>query len=219
MSGVPAAADQLQSASTSIRARIVEAGTASSSSSRSKILLPVDVIRSLKLQTGDALLIVGETAAEDDFFVGSVWPSFALETGTIRLPISAHLPPGLQSGQTVSILPLNSTQAKATSRKPPSAAMISLSVSYQQSDSLSAFAKLGKSDRQMLAVHAKECLAELEYVHQGQVLPLSFQGGLYSIRISSMLDNSGRARLVGNHFHRSLASTENNPSVLGEPVH
>uniref|UniRef100_V5F2J5 Cell division cycle protein n=1 Tax=Kalmanozyma brasiliensis (strain GHG001) TaxID=1365824 RepID=V5F2J5_KALBG len=129
MSGSLAAADQSRPAD-SFKARVVEAGTAASSSSRSKVLLPVDTIRALKLQTGDALLVTAEGATSADFFVGS------------------------------------------------------------ESASASTFAKLGNSDRQMLTVHAKECLAELEYVHQGQVLPLSFQGEVYSFTVASVLDTS-----------------------------
>ncbi|SJX63872.1 related to AFG2-ATPase of the CDC48/PAS1/SEC18 (AAA) family [Sporisorium reilianum f. sp. reilianum] len=190
MSGILATpAEPQQAGATSAQVRVVEAGTAASSSSRSKVLLPVDVIRSLKLQTGDAVLITADESKKDaQFIVGTIWPSFALDAGTIRLPVAAQLPTGLQSGQTVSVLPLHTTQAKSTLRKPPTAANITLAVSSDQLTAATSLAKLGKSDRQMLTVHAKESLADLECIRLGQQLSLTFQGGLYHFVVSDIVD-------------------------------
>ncbi|SPO32668.1 related to AFG2 - ATPase of the CDC48/PAS1/SEC18 (AAA) family [Ustilago trichophora] len=176
----------------SVKARVVDAGTAASSSSRSKVLLPVDTIRSLKLQTGDAVLVTTQQSENVDFIVGTVWPSFVLEAGTVRLPIAAQLSTSLQSGHVVSVLALQSTQSKAALSKPPTAASVQISVSIEQPATSAAFAKLGKSDRQMLAIHAKECLSDLECVHLGQQLSISFQGNVFHIVISALIDVNGQ---------------------------
>lgn len=176
----------------SVKARVVEAGTAASSSSRSKVLLPVDIIRSLKLQTGDGVLVTTGRSDDASFLVGTVWPSFALEAGTVRLPLAAQIPAGLQSGQTVSIKSLQATQSKSSLRKPPTAASIVLAAPADRPPVLTSLAKLGKSDRQMLTVHAKESLTDLECIHPGQELALSFQGALYLFVVSSILDTSGQ---------------------------
>ncbi|GAC93723.1 cell division cycle protein [Pseudozyma hubeiensis SY62] len=190
MSGTPGHTDPQAAAVMPVKARVVEAGTAASSSSRSKVLLPVDIIRSLKLQTGDAVLITAEASVDNDFAVGTVWPSFALEAGTIRLPLAAQMPSGLASGQTVLVLPLQATQSKSASRKPPTAT--SAVISALSPSSSSSLAKLGTSDRQMLTVHAKEALTDLECVHLGQELSLSFQGELYHFIITSLHDAIGQ---------------------------
>ncbi|SNX86111.1 related to AFG2 - ATPase of the CDC48/PAS1/SEC18 (AAA) family [Melanopsichium pennsylvanicum] len=196
MSGVPAPLEPRQAepkelASASFRACIVEVSTAASTSSRGKILLPVDAIRSLKLQTGDAVLLASEDAKDDSIVVGTVWPSFALEAGSIRLPVAAQIPTGLRCGQVVYILPLQATQSKTSSRRPPMAASIQLSVSTQYSSTLDEIVKLDKSYRQMLAIHTKESLVDLECVHQGQQLSVSFQGNLFHLSISRLMDVNG----------------------------
>ncbi|SPO24095.1 related to AFG2 - ATPase of the CDC48/PAS1/SEC18 (AAA) family [Ustilago trichophora] len=84
------------------------------------------------------------------------------------------------------------SESEATLRKPPTAAYVQLSVSIDQPATSAAFAKLGKSDRQMLAIHAKECLSDLEYVHLGQQLSISFQGSLFQIVISALIDVNGQ---------------------------
>ncbi|TKY84690.1 hypothetical protein EX895_006592 [Sporisorium graminicola] len=195
MSGILAATGEAQQiAPASVQVRIVEAGTAASSSSRSKVLLPVDTIRSMELQTGDAVLVIANDSSNDaTSIVGTVWPSFALEAATIRLPIAAQLPTGLQPGQIVSVLALHTTQTRGTLRKPPTAANITLTVSSEQSTNIStSLAKLGKSDRQMLTVHAKECLADLECIRLGQQLSVAFQGSLYHFCVSVIVDVNGQ---------------------------
>ena len=191
MSGISTASEPQLAGSALVKARIVEPGTAASSSSRSKVLLPVDILRSLKLQTGDAVLVAAEGSESDDFAVGTVWPSFALEAGTIRLPVAAQVSTGLQSGQVVVVLPLQATQLKTTLRKPPTAASVQLTLPMEQPAVSAAYSRLGKSDRQMLAIHAKECLADLECVHLGQQLSIGFQGNLFHLTISSLTDVEG----------------------------
>lgn len=192
MSGIIAAPEAPQSAPPSVKAQIVEASTAASSSSRSKVLLPVEIIRSLKLQTGDAILVKSDESSTPDFVVGTVWPSFALEAGSLRLPVAAQLPSGLQAGESVSVIPLQATQTKTTLRKPPTAANIQLSVSARSRTSTAAFARFGKSDRQMLTVHAKESLADLECIHLGQQVSLTFQGELFDLTVSRITDINGQ---------------------------
>lgn len=192
MSGILAGSEVSKASNLSTKAQIVEAGTAASSSSRSKVLLPVDIIRSLKLQTGDVVLVKSDESSRPSFTVGTVWPSFALEAGTLRLPVAARLATGFEVGQTVSVVPLQATQSKTTLRKPPTAATIQLIVSSESGASPPAFARLGKSDRQMLTVHAKECLTDLECVHAGQQLSLTFQGELLHFIVSRLTDVNGQ---------------------------
>ncbi len=192
MSGILAAPEVQPTGPIPAKARIVEPSAASSSSSRSKVLLPVDIIRSLRLQTGDAVLITSDIAQDSDFVLGTIWPSFALEAGTVRLPVAAQVSASLQPGQSVSIVPLQATQAKASSRKPPTAATIGLGIPAGSATSAAAFAKLSKSDRQMLTIHAKETLADLECVHLGQQFPLSFQGNLHHFNVASITDVDGQ---------------------------
>lgn len=184
--------DQQTARVVSAKARVSEAGIAASSSSRSKVLIPVDIIRSLKLQTGDAVLVTSDSAEHTDYIIGTVWPSFALEAGTIRLPIAAKIPPGLRPGQNVSVSPLQTTQTTVSSRQPPSAAKVEVKASLEQSATQAALAKLGKSDRQMLAIHAKEVLTDLECLHLGQELLLIFQGEVFHFCISQILDTDGQ---------------------------
>lgn len=194
MAGIlTAAAEPQQAPSASVQVRVVEAGTAASSSSRSKVLLPVDVIRTLKLQTGDAVLVIADESTKDaSFIVGTVWPSFALEAATTRLPVTAQLPTSLQPGQTVSVLPFHATQTKSTLRKPPTATNVTLAVSLEQSTTSTSLAKLGKSDRQMLTIHAKESLTDLECIRLGQQLSLTFRGSLYHFFVSDIVDVNGQ---------------------------
>ncbi|KAJ1022595.1 hypothetical protein NDA16_003584 [Ustilago loliicola] len=192
MSGILAAPEAQQASHVSIKAHVVEAGTAASSASRNKVLLPVDIIRSLKLQTGDAVLVRSDDSSSPSFVVGTVWPSFALEAGTLRLPIAAQLPTGLQAGQSVSVIPLQATQTKTSLRKPPTAANVQLSVAARSGASAAAFARLGKSDRQMLTIHAKECLTDFECIHLGQQVSLTFQGELFHLTVSRITDVNGQ---------------------------
>ena len=192
MISIGTSSEPQQAEAASVSARIVEAGAAAGSSSRSKILLPVDTIRSLKLQTGDAVLVASEAPNDAGFIVGTVWPSFALESSTVHLPFAAQILNSLQPQQTVTVLPLRATQSRTSPRKPPLAATIQLLITEEHQTAAAAFKKLGKSDRQMLTVHAKEYLTDLECVHIGQRLSLTFQGNLYSLLVSSILDIDGK---------------------------
>ncbi|GAK65454.1 AAA family ATPase [Moesziomyces antarcticus] len=180
------------SAAASHRVRIVGSSAAASSSSRNKLLLPADSIRTLRLQTGDAAVILAEDSEDGGFIVGSVWPSFTLEVGTVRLPTAAHIPASLQAGQRAVVLPLHPVHSTMPLKRPPTAVRLTLTPASAASDPHHDPLKLGKSDRQMLTVQAKECLADLECIHLGQLFSLGFHGQVYTFTISSVMDIDGQ---------------------------
>ncbi|KAI3485823.1 hypothetical protein L1887_50723 [Cichorium endivia] len=118
------------------RVRIVGSSAAASSSSRNKLLLPPDSIRTLRLQTGDAAIILAEGSEDAGFLVGSVWPSFTLEAGTVRLPTAAHIPASLQAGQRAVVLPLQTAHSAMPLKRPPTAVRLSLTPAFSCSSCL-----------------------------------------------------------------------------------
>lgn len=170
---------RVDSARIAVQAVVAESAVASSSSSRSKILLPIDTLRNSTLQTGDAVAI--SCPDVEHVVVGTVWPSVAVASGTVRLPLSAQLSLLLPAGQTVTITPFGAHGA-SSSRSLPTARVLRVSLLGTKPEATSEF------DQQMLAVYLKQVLVDLACIQIGQQLSLDFQGTLYRCRINSCMD-------------------------------
>ncbi|PWY98380.1 AAA-domain-containing protein [Testicularia cyperi] len=169
---------------------IADANTAGSSSSRSRVLLPIESIRSLKLRTGDAVAIC--SAGQDEAVVGTIWPSFALSSGTVRLPALLQQNSAFQPGGIVSIVPLIShVDTSAPIKRIPVATSVQLIIDEADTATRETYNSLSTTDQHMLAIYAKQNLVDLECLHLGQTLSLTFQGILLSFAVLRFSDKNG----------------------------
>ncbi|PWN47173.1 AAA-domain-containing protein, partial [Violaceomyces palustris] len=194
---------------------VVESSTSSSSSSsayRARVLLPIDSLKALKIQTGDAVLLYPgsplESAIPPPIAVATVWPSFALDNATVQLPPLLSTSQSFLPGEHVGILPIQGNAAEKNSgpSRLPIASAIRLHILSRErvdedsvlpssrivhagsSVQLGADVKLPRMDRNLLSVFVKEALIELECVHVCQALTIPFQGSLYEIQVHSVKD-------------------------------
>ncbi|EPQ29811.1 uncharacterized protein PFL1_02484 [Pseudozyma flocculosa PF-1] len=158
------------------RLTVQQPSATSTSSARSRILVPVPILRSLKLQTGDPVAAVAD-ARKDVFAVGTVWPSFSLDAAAVQLPPLLLASSGIQPDDVVTLSPAAPTNRSA---KLPVASSVKFS--------LQGASKMSAEDKELLGVFVKETLVDLECLHLGQSLTLSFQGASHTLVLASAKD-------------------------------
>ncbi|KAI3596744.1 ribosome biogenesis factor recycling aaa family atpase [Moniliophthora roreri] len=165
----------------------------SSSRAARRVIFNSDVLKGLKLITGD-VVAVSRGDRLKPFSIGVVWPSLEQSQDTISLSISLLLTAHIEAGQQVQIHPLSATGKGNVTTGLPSLRQVQEArlIRLREIDSLTK--KKGKEktlqERDWLPLLLRESLVDLKYITPTQTVEVVYEGRRRRFTISSILPQS-----------------------------
>ncbi|KAJ3989582.1 AAA family ATPase [Lentinula detonsa] len=157
----------------------------SSSSPRAarRVILNADILKNLKLTTGDVIAVFKSEEPLKAFAVGIVWPSLEQPSNSITLSTALLLTAQLEPGQHASVFALSSS----TTSKPPArlpsikqvkdATIVKLKeVAIPDQASTSSTKKSNEKEKDWLPLLLRESLVDIKYLTSTQTLQITYEG-------------------------------------------